>query len=102
MVYGGSRETTTEFGRRHASGQANTPWRPAEAGTRITHVRRRRTHLQLPLPSTTHLFLALFLLVFGLNLLFGLAIPMWVTGLLAVIAGTLLVTEHFRLRVGRK
>lgn len=50
----------------------------------------------------THLFLALFLIVFGLNLLFGLSIPIWVTGLLALIAGVLLVMDHFRLRVGRK
>jgi uncharacterized membrane protein HdeD (DUF308 family) len=49
-----------------------------------------------------HLFVALFLLVFGLNLLIGLSIPMWVTGLLAVIAGVLLIMEHFRLRVDRK
>ena len=49
-----------------------------------------------------HLFLALFLLVFGLNLLFGLSIPIWVTGLLALIAGVLLVMEHFRLRLDRK
>ena len=49
-----------------------------------------------------HLFLALFLLVFGLNLLFGLSIPIWVTGLLASIAGVLLVLEHFRVRVDRK
>ena len=49
-----------------------------------------------------HLFLALFLVVFGLNLLFGLSIPIWVTGLLALIAGVLLVMGHFRLRVDRK
>ncbi len=49
-----------------------------------------------------HLFLALFLLVFGLNVLFGLFIPMWVTGVLAIIAGALLVMEHFRVRVDRK
>jgi hypothetical protein len=49
-----------------------------------------------------HLFLALFLVVFGLNLLFGLSIPIWVTGLLALIAGVLIVMEHFRLRVDRK
>ncbi|MFA5264993.1 MAG: hypothetical protein WC378_14310 [Opitutaceae bacterium] len=49
-----------------------------------------------------HLFLALFLFVFGLNLLIGLSIPMWVTGLLAVIAGVLLVMEHFRVRMDRK
>jgi uncharacterized membrane protein HdeD (DUF308 family) len=48
------------------------------------------------------LFLALFLVVFGLNLLFGLSIPIWVTGLLALIAGVLLVMEHFRVRVDRK
>ena len=50
----------------------------------------------------SHLFLALFLLVFGLNLLFGLSIPIWVSGLLAVIAGVLLVMEHFGVRVDRK
>lgn len=49
-----------------------------------------------------HLFLALFLLVFGLNLLFALSIPMWVTGVLAVIAGVLLVMERFGVRVDRK
>ena len=49
-----------------------------------------------------HLFLALFLLVFGLNLLFGLSIPMWVTGLLASIAGVMLVLERFGLRVDKK
>jgi uncharacterized membrane protein HdeD (DUF308 family) len=48
------------------------------------------------------LLLALFLIVFGLNLLFGLAIPIWVTGLLALIAGILLALEHFRVRVDRK
>lgn len=49
-----------------------------------------------------HLFLALFLIVFGLNLLFGLSIPIWVTGLLALIAGILLVMDHFRVHMDRK
>jgi uncharacterized membrane protein HdeD (DUF308 family) len=49
-----------------------------------------------------HIFLALFLLVFGVNLLFGLSIPIWVTGVLALIAGILLVMEHFRVRLDRK
>jgi len=49
-----------------------------------------------------HLFLALFLIVFGLNLLIGLSIPVWVSGLLALIAGGLLVMEHFRVRLDRK
>jgi len=49
-----------------------------------------------------HLFIALFLIVFGLNLLFGLSIPIWVTGLLALIAGIMLIMEHFRVRMERK
>ena len=49
-----------------------------------------------------HLILALFLIVFGLNLLFGLSIPIWVSGLLALIAGVLLVMEHFKVRLDRK
>lgn len=49
-----------------------------------------------------NLFLALFLIVFGLNLLFGLSIPMWVTGLLALIAGVLFAMERFGVRVDRK
>jgi uncharacterized membrane protein HdeD (DUF308 family) len=46
--------------------------------------------------------LALFLIVFGLNLLFGLSIPIWVTGLLALVAGVMLVMEHFCVRVEKK
>ena len=49
-----------------------------------------------------HLFVALFLIVFGLNLLFELSIPIWVTGLLALIAGVLLVMERFGVRVDPK
>ncbi|HSY53602.1 MAG TPA: hypothetical protein VNW23_07000 [Opitutaceae bacterium] len=49
-----------------------------------------------------HLFLALFLIVFSLNILFGLNVPIWVSGVLALIAGLLLVMEHFRVRVNRK
>jgi hypothetical protein len=45
----------------------------------------------------THLSLAIFLIVFGLNILFGLPIPMWVTGLLAIFAGVMLVMRRFGL-----
>lgn len=48
------------------------------------------------------IFLALFLIVFGLNLLFGLAIPLWVTGPLALIAGVMLALERFGVNVKRK
>jgi uncharacterized membrane protein YhaH (DUF805 family) len=49
-----------------------------------------------------HIILALFLIVFGLNLLFGLNIPIWVTGLLALVAGVLLLMERFGVIVKRK
>jgi uncharacterized membrane protein HdeD (DUF308 family) len=49
-----------------------------------------------------HLFLAIFLLVFGLNILTGLSIPTWVTGVLAIVAGALLIMERFRVRGDRK
>jgi uncharacterized membrane protein HdeD (DUF308 family) len=53
-------------------------------------------------PAMAHIILAVFLVVFGLNIMFGLAIPMWVIGLLALIAGVLLMAERFRVRVDRK
>jgi len=49
-----------------------------------------------------HLFLALFLVVFGLNLILGIALPLWIVGVLALVAGVLLAMEHFRIRVDRK
>lgn len=49
-----------------------------------------------------HIFVALFLLVFGLNLIFGLGAPVWLTGSLALIAGVLLLMERFRVRVDRR
>lgn len=42
-----------------------------------------------------HLFVAIFLIVFGLNLLVGVAIPGWIIGVLALIAGILLLVERF-------
>jgi hypothetical protein len=48
------------------------------------------------------LFLALFLVVFGLNLLLGLNIPIWVSGVLAVVAGVLMLMEFFSVRVQKK
>jgi len=49
-----------------------------------------------------HLFLAIFLVTFGLNILFRLSIPLWVIGVLATAAGVLLGAEHFRGRSSRK
>jgi hypothetical protein len=41
------------------------------------------------------LFLAIFLIAFGFNLLVGIALPPWVLGILALIAGLLLIGERF-------
>lgn len=41
----------------------------------------------------SRLALAAFLLVFGLNLLLGLSIPVWVIGTLALVAGALQLVE---------
>ena len=48
------------------------------------------------------LFTAVFLIVFGLNILIGLSIPLWIIGTLAVLAGVLLLLNHFNLRVEKK
>jgi len=65
-----------------------TPWRAPACGRTV--------------PLMANIFLALFLIVFGLNLLFGLNVPIWVSGVLALIAGVLLIMEYFRVRVERK
>ncbi len=49
-----------------------------------------------------HIFLGIFLVVFGINILFGLGLPGWVLGTLALIAGVLLLIERFSVRVERK
>jgi len=49
----------------------------------------------------SHLFLAIFLLVFGINALFGLSLPVWILGALALIAGVMLLVERIRGGVGR-
>jgi hypothetical protein len=41
-----------------------------------------------------HIFLAIFLIVFGINILLGIALPGWVLGILALIAGLLLLGER--------
>jgi hypothetical protein len=41
------------------------------------------------------LFLAIFLIVFGANLLLGIVIPQWIIGVLALISGILFLAERF-------
>jgi hypothetical protein len=52
-----------------------------------------RPTLQLLIPMA-HLFVAIFLIVFGINALLGVAIPAWILGILALIAGILLLVER--------
>ncbi len=40
-----------------------------------------------------NLLLAIFLVVFGLNMLLGLALPLWIPGALAIAAGIFLALE---------
>lgn len=49
-----------------------------------------------------HILLALFLLVFGLNALLGLSMPVWILGALALAAGVFLLFERFGVRVERR
>lgn len=49
-----------------------------------------------------NLALAAFLLVFGVNVLFSLSLPVWVLGALALLAGVLLIVERSRSTVGRR
>ena len=42
-----------------------------------------------------HIVLAIFLIVFGVNIVAGLNLPIWILGVLALIAGVLLLAERF-------
>ncbi|MEO6246880.1 MAG: hypothetical protein ABIQ12_15750 [Opitutaceae bacterium] len=42
-----------------------------------------------------HIFLAIFLIVFGLNLIAGLSFPVWILGGLALVTGVLFLVERF-------
>jgi uncharacterized membrane protein HdeD (DUF308 family) len=42
-----------------------------------------------------NLFLAIFLIVFGVNMLFALSLPLWLLGTLALIPGVLLLVGRF-------
>jgi len=55
-----------------------------------------------PLNPMAHLFVAIFLTVFGLNMLFALSLPLWVLGVLALVAGILLLAERFGFGAVRK
>ncbi len=72
----------------HPLPMGNTPWRNSPGSGNLRVMARG--------------FLALFLLIFGLNLLFKLSIPIWVTGVLALTAGVLLLVEQLKIGGSRK
>ena len=49
-----------------------------------------------------HILLAVFLLVFGINALLGLSLPVWILGALALVAGAFLLFERLGGRVDRR
>lgn len=49
-----------------------------------------------------HLFLAIYLIIVGLTVLFGLSLPPWIAGLMALIAGVLLLAGQVGVSVHRK
>lgn len=55
-----------------------------------------------PTIPMSRIFLAIFLIVFGLNVTFGAGLPGWVLGLLALIAGVLILIERFGISVNKQ
>ena len=50
----------------------------------------------------SQLFLALYLVLVGLSILFGLNLPSWIAGLLALIAVVLMLLGRFGLKFDKK
>lgn len=50
----------------------------------------------------SQIFLALYLIVVGLTILFGLNLPAWIAGVLALVAGILILVSRFGLRIDKK
>jgi hypothetical protein len=50
----------------------------------------------------SRIFLAIFLLVFGLNVTFGMGLPSWLIGVLALIAGGLILAERLGVSIHKK
>ncbi len=50
----------------------------------------------------SRIFVAAFLLLFGLNLVAGAILPNWLIGLVAIIAGVLVLVDSGALRAPRK
>ena len=53
-------------------------------------------------PIMAHIILAVYLILIGLNILFGLNLPSWVFGVCALAAGILLLAERFGITAKRK
>jgi protein-S-isoprenylcysteine O-methyltransferase Ste14 len=55
-----------------------------------------------PTLMIAHIFLAIYLIIVGLTVLFGLSIPSWVAGTAALIAGVLLLANYVGLNFNKK
>jgi MFS superfamily sulfate permease-like transporter len=55
-----------------------------------------------PLNTMAHILLAIFLVLFGLNILIDINLPSWILGTLALVAGILMLAERFGITAKRK
>ena len=49
-----------------------------------------------------HIFLAIYLIIIGLTILFGLSLPSWIAGVSALIAGVLLLAGYVGISFNKK
>jgi hypothetical protein len=49
-----------------------------------------------------HIVLAIYLIIVGLTVLFGLTLPAWIAGVLALVAGVLMLASRLGLRLDQK
>ncbi|MDB6169411.1 MAG: hypothetical protein JWM88_2275 [Verrucomicrobia bacterium] len=49
-----------------------------------------------------HILLAIYLILVGLTVLFGLTLPSWIAGILALAAGILMLASRLGLRIDQK
>jgi hypothetical protein len=55
-----------------------------------------------PTDTMANILLAIFLVLFGLNILIDINLPSWILGTLALVAGVLMLAERFGITTKRK
>lgn len=52
--------------------------------------------------ALAHIFLAIYLILVGLTILFGLTLPAWIAGIFALLAGLLMLASRFGVNLSKK